>query len=178
MPAREALKSLQAEGLIEITPRHGARINELDAHKVRGIYDVIIAIEPMITVQAAKMCSDEDVNKWFKLCKEYEALVNAGDFRNAYLINRYLHEIHFELAGNEKAREIYLQCYNSLEIARNKFHAPTERQIESAREHYLIAELIHAKAYDALASVVSLHISRTRDLIIGSIETFNKQAER
>lgn len=178
MPAREALKSLQAEGVIEITPRRGARINDVDALQVSNIYDVLIAIEPMITVQAAKKCSADDVDKWFKLCKEYEELVNAGDFKNAYLVNRHLHEIHFERAENEKAREIYLQCYNSLEIVRNKFHTPIQRQIESGQEHYLMAELIRGRAYDALASVVSLHISRTRDLIIESIETFNKQLKK
>lgn len=174
MPAREAIKSLQTEGLIELIPRRGARIKEIDAKNISCLYDVIIAIETMITVEAARKCSNADLDAWLGMCREYSAQVEGGQFREAYITNRRLHEFHFELAGNETAKNIYLQCYNSLDIARNIFPAPLERQLESSREHYLIADLMRMKAYDALAEVVSLHISKTRDLIVGAVETFNK----
>ena len=173
MPAREAIKSLQTEGLIELIPRRGARIKDIDAKNICNLYDVIIAIETMITVEAAKKCTEKDLAEWLMICDVYDDLVKRGEYRQAYSTNRRLHEFHFDLAGNNTAREIYLQCYNALDIARNVFPVSKERQLESSREHYLIADLMKMKAYDALAQVVTLHISKTRDLIAASVQSFN-----
>src|SRR5664279_1680646 len=44
-PVREALQRLQAEGLVEIIPRHGARVLPVSPDDMREIYQVLIALE-------------------------------------------------------------------------------------------------------------------------------------
>ena len=46
-PVREALLRLQSEGLIELIPRHGARVLPVSAGDMREIYDVLTALESM-----------------------------------------------------------------------------------------------------------------------------------
>jgi DNA-binding GntR family transcriptional regulator len=43
---REALVRLEQEGLLEIVPRHGARISALSPADMREIYEVLTSLEP------------------------------------------------------------------------------------------------------------------------------------
>ena len=45
-PVREALVRLQQEGLLEIVPRHGARISVLSPADMREIYEILTSLEP------------------------------------------------------------------------------------------------------------------------------------
>jgi DNA-binding GntR family transcriptional regulator len=44
-PAREALLRLEAEGLVEIWPRHGMRVKRVSIDDVREIYEILTALE-------------------------------------------------------------------------------------------------------------------------------------
>ena len=46
-PVREALMRLQAEGLVEVIPRHGMRVLPVSPNDMREIYQILTALECM-----------------------------------------------------------------------------------------------------------------------------------
>jgi DNA-binding GntR family transcriptional regulator len=58
-PVREALRVLEAEGLVEINPRKGARVALLSVDEVQEIIELRAELEGMSAKYAARRCSDE-----------------------------------------------------------------------------------------------------------------------
>lgn len=48
IPVREALRQLEAEGLVAIRPRHGAAVASLSASEIDELYEIRIALEPCV----------------------------------------------------------------------------------------------------------------------------------
>src|SRR5436190_12971338 len=53
-PVREALRQLEGEGLVVLTPNRGARVRAVDLDFVRNIFDLRIAIEAMLARRSAE----------------------------------------------------------------------------------------------------------------------------
>lgn len=60
MPVREAIRRLDALGLVENVPHKGARITELSISDLRDIYDARLSLEPLAIARAAQRFTDED----------------------------------------------------------------------------------------------------------------------
>ncbi len=60
MPVREAIRRLDALGLVENVPHKGARITELSITDLREIYEARLCVEPLAIARAAQRFTDED----------------------------------------------------------------------------------------------------------------------
>lgn len=70
-PIREAMRSLEHEGLIELVPNHGARATNLTLEAFEELYALRIGLEGLAARLAARMASADDINR---LAKEYATL--------------------------------------------------------------------------------------------------------
>jgi DNA-binding GntR family transcriptional regulator len=61
LPIREALRRLEAEGLVVVHPNRGAYVSQLDADQVREIYDLRILLEGDLLVRSIKRMKDDDI---------------------------------------------------------------------------------------------------------------------
>lgn len=59
MPVREALRRLDAVGLVEHVPHRGARVTQLSVDDVTEIYEARLALEPLAVRHAAERLTDE-----------------------------------------------------------------------------------------------------------------------
>jgi DNA-binding GntR family transcriptional regulator len=60
-PVREALRILEGEGLVEITPRHGARVTHVGVRDARELYEIRLLLEPRCAYQAVEAITPEGV---------------------------------------------------------------------------------------------------------------------
>lgn len=60
MPVREAIRRLDALGLVENVPHKGARITELSITDLRELYEARLSLEPLAIARAAERFTDED----------------------------------------------------------------------------------------------------------------------
>ena len=114
IPVREALRRLEAEGLVAIRPRRGAIVADLSASELEELNDMRVALEssalrlaiPNITkTQLAKAArildrNDADQTKWGALNTEFHCILNEAANRPRMLatirslqrnVERYLH---------------------------------------------------------------------------------------
>ncbi len=77
-PIREALRRLQSEGIVEVTPNRGARVVDWHNFDVEGIYDLREALEAFITRRAATRISEERMDQLAALCDEMERVTTTG----------------------------------------------------------------------------------------------------
>ncbi len=88
MPVREALRQLQGEGLVVLTPNRGARVRAVDVEFVRNVFDLRITIEAMLARRAAERIEAGQVARLEALEGELEAAAARRDYASLLALNR------------------------------------------------------------------------------------------
>jgi DNA-binding GntR family transcriptional regulator len=63
IPVREALRSLEGEGLIRNVPNHGARVTELSAAEIDGLYDLRLILETALIARSCTAKNATDIDR-------------------------------------------------------------------------------------------------------------------
>ena len=96
-PVREAIRQLEADGLVAHMPRQGATIRVLDYTEVMELYEMRAVLEGTAARLAARAASDLELDELVALNDE---LAKAGDVRSAYELNRQFHMTLLDAAKN------------------------------------------------------------------------------
>lgn len=88
-PVREALRALEADGLVQHQPRHGAIVRQLDHAEVMELYEMRAVLEGTAARLAARMASEIEIQALRSLNSEFS---EAGDPRTAAEFNRQFHD--------------------------------------------------------------------------------------
>jgi DNA-binding GntR family transcriptional regulator len=92
MPVREALRRLEAQGVLEILPGRILRVPGLDARTVEEVYGIRIALETLAVRAAARLRDDSEVASLKMLCERMQSAFDAGNHR-AFMESNY--DFHF-----------------------------------------------------------------------------------
>lgn len=74
-PVREAIRTLQQEGVLEQVPRFGTVVRKLDRRDLIELYELREAIEPFAVAQAASRATAADIRALRELCTEIANLI-------------------------------------------------------------------------------------------------------
>jgi DNA-binding GntR family transcriptional regulator len=77
-PVREALRILAGEGLVEITPRHGARVTHVGVRDARELYACRLLLEPRCAYEAVEAITAPGVAELDTIRAAMEAAVADG----------------------------------------------------------------------------------------------------
>ena len=106
MPIREALRHLQGEGLLTITPNRGARVRNVDIAFVRNMFDLRVAIEAMLTRRAAERIDAAGLAALEAAQERLERCAARSDVAGVLAANRAFHQVVYDAADNPEALEI------------------------------------------------------------------------
>jgi DNA-binding GntR family transcriptional regulator len=99
MPIREALRRLDAAGLVENVPHRGARVTELSLADLAEIYEARLALEPLAAARAAEQFSERDARTATELLHELEARPD-DDSAGTWAAHKAFHFALYEAAGS------------------------------------------------------------------------------
>ena len=158
-PVREALRRLAETGLVEVRPRRGAQVAELEPHAVVEMFEVMAEIEAYAGRLAARRARSEEIAA---LDDAHEACMTAearGDADAYYAANERFHHLIYAASGNrflaqEAARmHVRLKPYRRLQL-----RAP-RRLATSLREHQAVLDAIRAGEGEAAAATLRAHVT-------------------
>jgi len=96
-PVREAIRLLEADGLVAHIPRQGATIRLLDYTEVMELYEMRAVLEGTAARLAARAASDMELDELTALNAE---MASAKDTATAYELNRQFHMTLLDAAKN------------------------------------------------------------------------------
>ena len=82
-PIREAVRQLEALGLAEHVPHHGAKVVALDVDELRDLFQVRLALETMAVRRGAERFTEEDRERAAELLEQCVDARARGDLRRA-----------------------------------------------------------------------------------------------
>lgn len=113
-PVREAIRDLEAQGLVETVPFKGSRVRTLSEKDVRDNYSVRICLESKSIRDAIMLLSDDELSKLVdqlqNILDEMEGYAGLGDLRHFTESDAAFHRAIIDATGNQVLLRLWEQC--------------------------------------------------------------------
>lgn len=141
-PVREALRSLDAGGLVEQVPNRGVFVRRLTASQAADIYDVRAALFALAGQLLAARANDEEIAHLRRSLGAMSAAVERDDFERYVAENFAFHEYIVAHAGNATLAAQYLSLIKQLRLYRTRNLMLPKSIRASNEEHREMVEAI------------------------------------
>ena len=164
VPVRDALRQLRAEGLIEGDGRSGMTVAELSALDLEELYDMRIALEPVVARLATPRMRPADVEEMSRQLALMEA---ASEPSPAWFeAHAAFHRALNDRAGRPRMSALVDQLRGQTERYVRVYQVIAGRASELGREHDLIHEAVLDGDADRVGAVVAEHMELVRDRML------------
>lgn len=155
-PVREAIRQLEADGLVVHVPRVGATVRTLDYSEVMELYEMRTVLEATAARMAARAASDIEISELEEINAD---LADAtGDARHAYELNRLFHETLAKAAKNRFLIESMGALQKALLILGTSTLADRTRAEEAVSEHGAVLKALRARDGAAAEAGMRAHL--------------------
>ncbi|MEU8249283.1 GntR family transcriptional regulator [Nonomuraea sp. NPDC048916] len=163
IPVREALRQLESEGLVHLTPNSFARVAKLDITEVREIYLMRERLEPLAIELSTPRLTEAQLRQLRNLHTDIEA--DRDNPETVLQLDREFHLACYEGAP-ARLRRIVGDFWNATQHARRAYSntvRPDDDEHEVMRaEHYLIYVALKEGDSEQAGALLRGHIARTR----------------
>lgn len=160
-PVREALLRLETEGLLELIPRHGARILPVSAGDMREIYEVLTALESMAAeIVTRRRPTAAELRPLSEASRDMSAALKNDDLDAWARADEHFHRQLLELAGNTVLIQTVQLLWDRAHRARMVTLRLRPLPVHSTKEHNAIVESIRAGDPEATGRLYRAHRQR------------------
>jgi DNA-binding GntR family transcriptional regulator len=114
-PIREAVRQLEALGLAEHVPHHGAKVMGLDVEELRELFSIRLALEGMAVRRAAELFQPSDAASAREHLHAYDEARRRGDIRQAVRSHGAFHFALYEAARSAWLLRLIRPAWDSCE---------------------------------------------------------------
>jgi DNA-binding GntR family transcriptional regulator len=165
-PVREALRGLQALGVVEILPFRGARVRRPTARELLEAYAVRAELESLAARLAVPVMSDADIDELAGSFEAMEAAAAAGDRHAVAVADARFHSRIVELAGNRTLERVWrsLEPYPRTYLT---LVAPGSDPQWTADLHRPLVEALRSHDAERVVEALRQHFDEARDHLAG-----------
>jgi DNA-binding GntR family transcriptional regulator len=159
MPVREALRVLEAERLVTVSPHRGATVMQISAHEVEEIYAMRGGLERLAARRAMERILPEEV---LSLSRQFEAMAEAAradDLDRFSIEDRKFHRMLYEVAGRDSLRRKILDLTRSGSRAVKLAYGVWRPLVLGLEAHRPIMDSIEAGDPDRVAQLTYEHVT-------------------
>ncbi|KDR95507.1 DNA-binding transcriptional regulator, GntR family [Peptoclostridium litorale DSM 5388] len=162
-PVREALRRLEAQGLVKISPNKGAFVTKLSADEGREIFEIRILLEKGAIEFAIENLTQEDIQKAGNILERMETEKKGRELSR---LNWEFHDTLYRACKRPMLLEmiynlhINVERYMRLYLLDMKYH-PT-----SQKEHYELLRACSEKNAKKAARVLEKHMKNASDTLV------------
>jgi DNA-binding GntR family transcriptional regulator len=161
LPVREALRSLEADGLVTLVANTGAWVSRLSLAECVEIYQTRERIEPLLLRYAIPHYPDHRIDQLSALATQME---ESNDIEEFLRRDREFHLLSYEGSGTSLIGDLVHRMWNSTQHYRRAY----TRLLDDHRrrivhdEHHLLTTTLRDGDLDGAEQVLEQHIRRTR----------------
>lgn len=159
-PVREAIRSLEHEGFVTITPRRGAAVAQASNAEVLNCYEIREALEAVAHRLAARRRTPQHVQAMKRILEDGDLLVKNERWADLASANTAFHETVSAASGNDELAVLLAQYSRRITWIFSVSATTTGRHAWA--EHAAIAEAIEARDEDLAESRIRAHLTRSR----------------
>ena len=159
-PVRDALRALEREQLVTISPNRETVVTAHTAADVREIYQLRAALEGMAVRLAIGVAAEAIAGELFGIVRRMSTALAAGEYDTVTALDLDFHAVIVRGAGNgrliDAARRVHGQVRRYLSVPPN---APSPQEYGlSLADHTALAEAVRASQPDRAEALMRAHI--------------------
>lgn len=157
-PVREALKIMDAHGLVTLEPRRGCRVRVLDGEDLEQLFPVMAVLEGLIANQAVIRSDATELKNLERIHQNLEDAAEEGDIDRYYEHNYEFHTRLQELCGNPYLQKSAADLRRILILARHRQLKAPGRLQNSLQEHRDLMDAFRNKDPEAAEKQMRYHL--------------------
>ncbi len=168
IPLREALKQLEAEGLVTITSHKGATVAELSIAEIDELFQLRLRLETWVLELAVPKLTAADFAALDALIAEQQAPDNLARWGD---LNWHFHEVMYRPANRAVTLKMLKRIHDNIDRYLRFEISSSNGRARALREHQAL--LAHCRAGDVGKAVALLdaHIQQTADSLIAKLKS-------
>ena len=164
-PVREALRRLQAEGLLQFVPNQGAVVATWSARDIEEIFELRAMLESYVAALAAERATPEQINQLRDLAeRQYDLSQDCSSavLKAVSVLNNQFHKI-LQQSADSKRLDAMLSQLVEVPLVSKTFNSYTPEQlIRSASHHLEIVIALDERDSASAAAVMRAHVLAAR----------------
>lgn len=177
VPVREAIRRLEAEGLVTFERNVGARVTLVDESEYAHTMQTLGIVEGSATALSAPLLDDDALDEAARINARMERMLDHLDAHAFTELNRQFHSVLFEPCPNPQLLDLVHRGWSRLSGIRDStFTSIPGRAQHSVEEHADILELIRDGASPLEIELAARnHRWRTRDAFLDALHARSAQ---
>lgn len=159
IPVREALRQLEAEGLVTISPHQGATVSTLSIDEVRELFELRALIESDLLRRAIPQLTESDLKRAAEILTKYEEAFRSGDVSAWGELNWEFHSTLLTPAERPLTMGVVESLQNQSDRYIRLQLSLTGGQSRANDEHHAILDAVRHEEVDRACALLAAHIT-------------------
>lgn len=159
-PVKSAIDQLVHEGLLEIVPRKGTYVTQLQFTNFIEVLDARLMIEMWAAQRIINTISETQLQEWANIVEEMDSLIEVNPFPfELYVeLDVKFHKALVEWANNKKIKDIYSSLNTHVALSRIVHPTSLESTIKRHSHHHRLVEAMRERNLPTFLGVLKIHI--------------------
>lgn len=162
IPVREALRRLEAQGLVKIFPNRGAIVSALSADEVRELFEIRILLEKGALEFAIDNLIDEDLTYAESILTQMDGITDGSTLSQ---LNWEFHFTIYKASGRMRLMELIENMHLNVERYMRIYLLDMHYHPTSQEEHYKLLEACKLKDSKTACSLLQNHMEKACNLL-------------
>lgn len=164
MPVREALRDLEAEGLVTIFPHRSAVVTQLSADDLQDIYDIRATLEEMATRLAVPLVTEATLTELTSYVEQMDN--HLGDVVTLVKLNHQFHSTLYAASGRSHLCELTRMLRYRTQHYLHAFIVELGRMPQAQGEHRAVLEACKHGDAEQAATIIHDHVAQVGHAIV------------
>lgn len=161
-PVREALRQLEAEGLVVNIPRRGAIVKGITLQDAEEIYDLREVLEGLTTRLACKNRTEEDINRLNDILNLMAEAIKEEDYCKYLNLHKGYNDIILNSSSNKRLQSMMKNIYEHLASLRSVSLYNKDRRVLAIEEHRQIVNAIEKRDEVRAEKLAREHVKKAK----------------
>lgn len=168
-PIREAIRKLELEGLVVMTPRKGAIVASITEEDLKEVLEVRVVLEMLAMELACKKINGEQMDGLKRALKEFQDVIDLDDPNKIASKDEAFHDCIYQATGNSKLMNLLNNLREQMYRYRVEYIKDISSRHSLVEEHILMIEALEKRDIASGTSVIKTHILNQQERIIQNL---------
>ncbi len=177
-PIREAIRRLNSDGLVSVSPRGGVRVYRPTFQDFKYLFECRLSLEPTAAYYAALRMDKRQREHLSNLVVDMNLMVEKKDLEKLKNLSTQFHFLIVEASGNPYLLKMMNQLYSLITFYRNAVINIPMRLEEGAKEHQAVWLALQNKDGKAAEELMKDHIQLDYQFYTAMYSELNRDRNR
>jgi DNA-binding GntR family transcriptional regulator len=158
IPVREALRQLEAEGLVTFSPHRGAIVSSLSLGEIAELFELRAEIECDLLRRAIPLATKEHIDRALEVLDEFQDAYRAGDLARWGALNWHFHAALYAPANRNLTMGVIQKLHHHSDRYFRIQLVLTNGGPKATEEHRAIAGAVRKKDVKTAVQLMRAHI--------------------